>query len=353
VRQKFCASSNNNNNNNNMELLLENQTLLLVLLHIKLHRFQKLKVIPARYYKLARTGRGMGRGRIKRTKRVTKSPIDLFSILPPSRFKDMIHMTIDEFVELKDEIIESCFERFDLTKIKCLTYNNKILMIFMWVVHYPRYALLAALFGVSVRTVSVNISEMIIILSEFFINFIPDGKINNAHSAMSTKICYIVDGTIHPIRKPSQAQWKWFNAHYGTHGIISQILCDYSGLIISLLTNIKGHTHDFLSATYNENFRRIVGNDFSLGDPGFQSVDWVVAGFRPSQVKSLGKQIFDKQSRKEQIIIEHVNCFIKKCATLSRENKFIHGHDKLIACVISVCGWYNYKKLNGHYFPMD
>lgn len=77
--------------------------------------------------------------------------------------------------------------------------------------------------------------------------------------------------------------------------------------------------------------------------------DWIVAGLKCNQINTEAHRIFDSISRSEQVIVEHVNCFIKKCATLSKQHKFNHGNEKLVACVFIVCGWYNRKRELGYF----
>ena len=54
---------------------------------------------------------------------------------------------------------------------------------------------------------------------------------------------------------------------------------------------------------------QILGNNLALGDPGFQGVNYVVAGFKSSQLSTLAQFAFDTFSRSEQVLIEHVNSF--------------------------------------------
>lgn len=72
---------------------------------------------------------------------------------------------------------------------------------------------------------------------------------------------------------------------------------------------------------------------------------YVVSRLKFNQLNSDERREFDRISRSEQVIIEHVNSFIKSCKVLSKKNQFIHGRDKHIASVFIVCGWYNWMKL--------
>ena len=81
-----------------------------------------------------------------------------------------------------------------------------------------------------------------------------------------------------------------------------------------------------------------------MGDPGFAGVPYVVAGFKSNQLKSSDHLEFDRISRNEQVLIEHVNRFIKDCKVLSKKAVFKHSRALHVACVITFCGWYNWKK---------
>ena len=131
------------------------------------------------------------------------------------------------------------------------------------------------------------------------------------------------------------------------HGCLSLIICDYEGFILSFLTHIPGRTHDSLAASYFSDIRKMIGKKYLLGDPGFQAVSNCVAGFKNAHLpKTPEHKKFDQVSRQEQIVIEHVNCWLKKSKTVDKETKFRHSRSKLILCVFIVCGLYNYKKQN-------
>ena len=91
------------------------------------------------------------------------------------------------------------------------------------------------MFGASLSMVSKVISIWLPPLAEFFRgqvpNKFPDDPIT---SSLSKKIIGIVDGTIHRTVRPSFSQSELWNGHYQMHGIMSHIICDYSGFRIGL-----------------------------------------------------------------------------------------------------------------------
>ena len=124
---------------------------------------------------------------------------------------------------------------------------------------------------------------------------------------------------------------------------------DFDGFIIAFLTNIPGRMHDALIGTYNTFFQRILGNKFALADSAFGGVRNIVAGFRPCQVNSEGKRKFDRITRREQVIIEHVHGWIKSSKSISKGSRFVHVEQKLVMCMYIVCGLYNLRRLNGDF----
>jgi hypothetical protein len=225
------------------------------------------------------------------------------------------------------------------------------------------------IFGISACTVSRLISTLLPLLTEYFLRYIPDKLDQYTCSQLSNNIIAILDSTIHPTRKPASQQHQYWNGHYKTHGILSHLLVDFTGRISSVITNVKGHSHDNNAAQYFNQFSNILGtvcwpettacanrsflcptgNKFALADPGYNGVDYVVAGFKAKQVRTEAEKVFDRISRSEQVAIEHINNFIKKSSTLSKLNKFHHGIDKLVPCVFIICGWYNMRLSEGCY----
>jgi hypothetical protein len=241
-------------------------------------------------------GKGRGLKRMKSTSSPTKCVWEMLSN-HEDRVKGLIHMSVSEFAELVAEL--KYLRPKIASEANGLTFTDKCLLVFIWI--------------------------------------------------MRTRVA-ILDSTIHPTVRPGGAQRKFYNGHYKMHGILTHLLVDFEEFIISVITNVKGHSHDSNVASCHPAFKQVLGTKFALGDPGFQGVDYVVAGFKSSAITTDAQDVFDDISRTEQSAVEHVNNFIKKSAVLSKQNKFVHpSTDKLVACVFIVCGLYNYKKLKGHY----
>lgn len=216
-------------------------------------------------------------------------------------------------------------------------------------IRYPSIQGLANEFKTSTFLISKVIDEVLPILVEFFSQYIPNQKISITTSQLSPNISYIIDNTIHKTNRPSVNQEEDYNGHYQMHGRQTQLLIDYDSNIIAFVTNIPGKIHDSLMAIYNKHFKQIINYDFALGDPGFQGVSYSVAGFKACQIETRSQRIFTTVTKREQVLIENVNNFIKKCKSINKSDTFHHNKAKLVACVFICVGMYNYKHWIGYY----
>lgn len=313
----------------------------------------KTNCVPVSWETVAITSNlGMGKGILK-SKRISNEHIDLYAkyLSKPSRFQKFLQLTSIEFHWILDQL------QNDLHKLEAspyrMTFSNKVLMGLLFVIEYPGNKVLASWFEVSEYYISKVLDEILPLLVGFFSRQIPHGQVSSKRSIFSDKIAFIIDCTLHRTRRPSLNQSEHYNGHYSMHGRLTQVLIDYEGNVIAFLTNVPGRCNDALVAMYNEDFKRIVGDNLVLGDPGFQGVQWVVSGFRLSQVNSVGKERFFTLSKQEQQLIEHVNAFVKTCKSIDKENTFIHSEARLLACVFISFGLYNLKRKWGHYVRME
>jgi len=276
-------------------------------------------------------------------------PIDLWDQLKDRNddesFQRLTRMYISEFEDLSNDLLY-LRNRFS-TKAVNLTFENKVLLFFIWLVKYVDYSVLSTLFGVSKAVIGVLIEDMLPLISSHFLNEIPDEVITDTTSSLSSKIIGVIDSTIHATQKPSKNQHLYYSDHYKRHGMMTTLLVDFDGFIISVSTGGMARLHDSMSSNFMPDFRRIVGaKHFALGDPGYAGVDYVVSGFKSNQLVNPQCRSFDAISRTEQVVIEHVNNFIKSCRVLSKSNQFHHSREKHINCVFIVTGWYNWMKKN-------
>jgi len=291
-------------------------------------------------------GRGKGARGFKRSKRRKFRPGDVWGAIRDSfdnqRLESLIHMKVDEFELLLKELTRARIHSKLKDLAVKLTFGNKILLVFVWIVQYPSYAILSNLFGVSIAVVSQLISHTLAPLVGYFSKWIPNSVDETFTSHLSPHILAVIDGTVHKIRRPSLDQYKTWNDHYQFHAVQTLFLVSFSGEILACSTNINGFVHDANSSSHNYHFRRVLNGKLALGDPGFQGVDYVVAGLKSNQVKTQAHFEFDRITRSEQVVVEHVNNFVKKQRTLSKGVQFIHCRSHLVACVFIVAGWYNF-----------
>jgi hypothetical protein len=297
-----------------------------------------------------RVGLGRGMPGRKRAKQYRHQPVPLWQ-----RFLErnqepcllgLTRMTLSQFSALIEVL--SPFLSGKITGLGTkMAFEDKLILIFLWIYKYPDYATLSELFGVSPAVISNLIDGILPHLAEFFLQWIPNDINPEAESSsMSKKIVAVIDSTLHAIRRPSRNQHHYYNSHYERHGILTHLLVDFHGYIRAIQTNVMGRIHDSNAANHNKCFPHLLRDKFALGDPGFAGVSWVVAGLKTNQLKSPSHVEFDRISRSEQSIVEHVNGFIKTCKVLSKSHQFVHSREKHVACIIIVCGWFNWIKLH-------
>jgi hypothetical protein len=144
-------------------------------------------------------------------------------------------------------------------------------------------------------------------------------------------------------------QSEHYNGHYKMHDRTTHLLIDYDSYIIAFVTMIPGHCNDELIAVYNKLFRKIIGHDFALDDPGFQGCGYIITGYCSSTVNTFGQEVFTIITKREQQLIENVNSYIKQCCSIDKEHVFIHLEAHLLACIYIAVGLYNLKREWGYY----
>lgn len=317
------------------------QNLLCLLYLSNTQKFQTVEY-PKGIIKKAKSNFGVGRGKIK-SKRRKFEIINHYEMKlnNSSLFYDLTHLSILEF--------EDIFIQLNFTStIKATSQKNQMFIAFWWMVHYPEYSELEASFIISKSSLSDLLNEFIQKLMELFVLFIPNQRITDSHSIISTFLSYVVDGTIHKhVRR--YKQWLFYRKDKGCHFSQTFLLLDYEKWIVAFYTNVHGHLTDNTPMKNCHLFKRICeeSNSLAISDSGFKNVDFICAGYKSNEVNTENKLISDIITRKEQKKIEHVNSWIKTWKTLG--GKFEHRQEWLAAIVCIKCGLYNYKKSKGHF----
>ena len=291
---------------------------------------------------------GLGRGKVLRQKRRTFDHFDLYnywSTEHQDKFLKLLHITFEEFNLILQELENLKPDETSLS----MSFANKLLLCLHYVIQYIGSNNLATLFNTSEFYVSKVLDEILPILVEYFVKFIPNKKIHNTRSRLHPRMKFIIYGTLHKTQRQHGVRDVHYNGHYRMHGRLTQILLDYEGYVVAFNTNIKGKIHDSLAAMYNKDFKRIVGNDIVLGDPGFSGVDYVISGFKPCTLSKWEEHIFDSISRREQVLIENANNYIKEAKSVNKLDTFRHGEHRLLACVFIAIGLYNLKRTWGYF----
>jgi len=293
-------------------------------------------------------GRGKGSKGFKRKRFKRVVPVDLFSTLKEqnnnTQFNQLTRMFIDEFEDLVESLKEENLQLLVAQVATKLSFENKVMLLIIWIVKYPDYYLLSRLFGTTKSVVSKLLEVMLPLVAHYFLKFIPNEIQSKSTSSLSKNIVAIIDSTLHARNKPSVHQHLSYSAHYKRHGIMTTLLVDFDGYITSVNTGGRAILHDSMAATFMDNFRDILGENFALGDPGYAGVDYVISGFKSNQLRTEERVKFDRITRSEQVLIEHINAHFKGCKSLSKRSVFHHTIDKHVTIVLLVCGWYNWIK---------
>ncbi|KAL0490866.1 3 TM domain-containing transmembrane protein [Acrasis kona] len=234
------------------------------------------------------------------------------------------------------------------TKVKCMSFDDMLLLTLMWIVKYDSYASFGLMFGVSEYIVSKVINVMTAVLAIYFTKYIPNKQVSGTCSSISTLIKFVLDGTIHQRRRPQKNQHFWYSTHYQMHGMVTQLLVDFDGFIIAFETGFPGSMHDCMQARNCYVIQDVVGDNYALTDSAYSGLDFVVAGYKTTSIgDNERRKRFDEVSRREQKIVEHVNGWFKKCRSVSKRHAFQHSLPLHISCVAIACGLYNFRKLHG------
>ncbi len=114
----------------------------------------------------------------------------------------MLRISHDEFSEIVEGLrMQRIHEKlFDYPY--SMTMENKLLLVMLFVIRYPSGVDLGIQFNVSGSYVSSIIDEMLPHCVEFFSKFVPNKNRSDTHSVLHQYVKYIMDDTVHKIRKP-------------------------------------------------------------------------------------------------------------------------------------------------------
>lgn len=230
-----------------------------------------------------------------------------------------------------------------------LSLENKLLIFFHFVNNYPNSFEIGLLFGVSSFIVSKVIHEMSIIMCEIMYQFIPNKFDENliTNERFSNNVLGVIDGTTHPIRRPSnwENNRKTYRSDKKFNFIQTHLIVGWDRRIIAVSTNWEGSKHD-TNIRNDMLFEKICGQNFLISDTGFQGIPWIISGLKSNQIRNQSDKTWDKISRASQIVVEHVNSAIKKSISISKETKFFHERTLQLRIILFACGLYNWALVN-------
>jgi len=121
-----------------------------------------------------RHGRGYGAPGYRRAKHKRRKPVDVWGILQQfgdKNFESLTRMYLDEFKFLLGEVAHLENDTAIKNVATRLTFENKVLCLFLWVVKYCDYPVLSFLFGSSNAVMSGLITTLLPHLAGYFALF--------------------------------------------------------------------------------------------------------------------------------------------------------------------------------------
>lgn len=123
-----------------------------------------------------------------------------------------------------------------------LDIHNRVLLVLIWLRTYPIYFVLATYFSISTTTVFEEVYHIVPILFLNYQRFVSWPNLVQWARFVNTwhrfpNIVAIIDGTIHPIRRPTGAlQREFYRGDKKRHFMSSQILIDPNGMIVLIIS---------------------------------------------------------------------------------------------------------------------
>jgi hypothetical protein len=145
---------------------------------------------------------GLGRGIIKNKQKESyniQSVYEKWCLSSQRIFMQVLHMTKNELDIIIQEMRVYEERMMAQTQSRCFSFESRILLTLFWIIQYPKYSQLSSEFGVSEYIISKTIHETVPFLVEHFVKEIPNRRISDSHSSLSSSCIFVIDGTIHPI----------------------------------------------------------------------------------------------------------------------------------------------------------
>lgn len=190
-------------------------------------------------------------------------------------------------------------------KSRVLTLEEKLLLTFVYLRHYPTFDELGAMFGISEgyanKLYHHHLNILIKVLRLPGKNALLDGDLE----------AIILDVTEQPMERPTKKQRRFYSGKKKRHTIKAQLIICATTLQILLVVCGKGRTHDFTLLKRSK--LKILARIKKYADSGYQGLGKLYANSKTPQKKPKGGTLTKAQKAENRklaalrIPIEHVN----------------------------------------------
>ena len=237
-----------------------------------------------------------------------------------------------------------------------LTARNRILMIFIWLRHYPREELLATQFGISTSVVSKDIHCILPVLWHYFQTQIqwPDhqqwlemtGYWEDFPNAVG-----VIDGCLTEINRPlSEPQHDFFSGHGRYHCVSTQVIIDNRKHIRFLRSGFLGHCNDatqfqLLPTIGDGQELHLPAHLYFLADSIYPNRHPLLTPYRRNQIQGENREdllLFNLAHRRRRVTVEHVISVFKTYAVL----KGTYRHERwFLPLLADVCAALSHRRI--------
>jgi hypothetical protein len=230
----------------------------------------------------------------------------------PEEFLRDVGLQLNKFLDVLNNVIV-CIEKEkqdDSLKRRgirsdYLTIADKLLLTFYYLRHYPTFAKLGQMFGISESYANKIYHKFLDILTKVL-------KMPNPRALLEPKAEPIgIDVTEQPIERPKKGQKAYYSGKKKQHTIkIQLIVCLVTLCILSVCCR-KGKVHDF--RILKEDRPAIHSETKKLGDLGYIGIDKLYKNTQTPVKKSKKKPLteddksYNRKLAKVRIGVEHVN----------------------------------------------
>ncbi len=234
------------------------------------------------------------------------------STLPPDEFLRDVGVTLDQFLVLRDQVallIATERIRWPMKRrgkqSSCLTIEDKLLLTFTYVRHYPTFQQLGAQFGISesyahklyerYRTYLVALLRL------------PGHKALFAHETTAL----LLDVTEQPIERPTRGQRAYYSGKKKRHTIKAQLMVGLCSLqIVSVVCGL-GRMHDL--TLFKQTRLPLAPHVEVYADSGYQGIGHLhhnsLIPIKKPKIREVtsDEQAYNQALSRVRIAIEHVN----------------------------------------------